>query len=118
MAAGIYNLTLEQGADLAVTLTWTDSAGAAIDITNYTARMQGRQTIGAAATLFDLTSGAGEIVLGGAAGTIAFPGMDAALTTAMTFTDPGFYDLELISAAGVVTRLVQGTVTLDLEVTT
>ena len=43
MTAGIYNATIDQGATWSVTVTYTDSTGAPINLTGYTAAMQVRQ---------------------------------------------------------------------------
>ena len=43
MTAGIYNATIDQGATWSVTVTYTDSNGAPINLTGYTAAMQVRQ---------------------------------------------------------------------------
>ena len=119
MAAGTYDFTIEQGATFSRVLTWRDDAGALVNLTGYTARMHLRTSITAvdppALTLTDANS---RIILGGAAGTI---------TLALTATEtaalgtPGaastfVYDLELVSGA-TVTRLLEGTVTVDPEVT-
>ena len=42
MAAGIYDIIIEQGATFTLSATWKDSAGAAINLTSYSARMQVR----------------------------------------------------------------------------
>ena len=65
-----FNIDIKQGATFQLTITWKDSAGTAINLTNYTARAQARLTYDTAATIFSLTSSSG-ITLGGAAGTIA-----------------------------------------------
>ena len=118
MSAGKAYFTLEQGVDCPVVVTWyTDETETTpVDLTNYTARMQARLTHADTATLFDITSGASEITLGGTAGTIAFPGLTATLTAAMTF-DTGVYDLEVIDSGGLVTRLIQGDIVLTKETT-
>lgn len=119
MAAGKLHLTgnlaIEQGANWALTLTYRID-GTAVDLTGYTARMQARRRLQATTKLLDLTSSpAAGITLGGVAGTIAIA-LTAAQTTVL---DPGdaVYDLELVSAGGAVTRLVEGLLTIRPEVT-
>jgi hypothetical protein len=113
--AGIYNIVADQGATFTRQLTWKDSAGSAVNLTGYTARMQVRSAIDATgAAVLELTTENNRIVLGGTAGTIN-------LTVAATATEPVpaktyVYDLELVSGS-VVTRLVQGTFELRGEVT-
>lgn len=114
MPAGKQNITVERGATFSLVVTWRDSNGTAINITGYTARMQCRRSVEADETLFSLTDSAG-LALGGAAGTITIT-LTAAQTAAIDATS-GVYDLELVSAGGVVTRLVEGSVTFSPEVT-
>lgn len=116
MALGnTFNITINQGATFELTITWKDSAGTAINLTGYTARMQVRETYSSSSTIVSLTNGSG-ITLGGAAGTIAIL-ISATTTAALTAPFSGVYDLELVSAGGVVTRLLQGAATVTPEVT-
>lgn len=112
---------------------WTKtSGGSAVDLTGYEARMAIRRCVGGALEAYLSSEGdadGGTITLGGAAGTV---------TLAMTATESGAlgaaaswpwaerhedretyrYDLELVSAAGAVTRELEGRVILSREVTT
>ena len=115
MTAGILNLTVEQGATFSRVITWRDANEAAINLTGYTARMQARRSIGAGSTFINLTTENGGITLGGAAGTITLT-ISATDTAALT-EQSGHYDLEVVSAGGVVTRLLQGEITVSKEVT-
>jgi hypothetical protein len=114
MAAGTYNITIEQGATFRLSITWK-ADGVAVDITGYTARMQVRHRYSSTDTLLSLTSAAGDIVLGGSAGTIVVTA--SATATAAITERAAFYDLELVSGSGVVTRLLQGAVSITPEVT-
>jgi hypothetical protein len=114
MAAGLYDITIEQGATFQMSLTWKDSTGAAVNITGYTARMQVRENYESDSTLVSLTSSGGDIVLGGALGTIAVT--IAASVTQLLQLDEAVYDLELVNGA-TVTRLLQGKATVSREVT-
>jgi len=109
-----YDLEIKQGATLSLTATWKDSAGTAVNLTGYTARLQVRATYDSSSTILSLTSAAG-ITLGGAAGTIAITA-SAATTAALTAPFSGVYDLELVSGGGEVTRLLEGTATVSPEV--
>lgn len=115
MIPGRYTLTIFQGASLSLPLVWKDSAGVVVNITGYTARLHVRQSIEDVATLLTLTTENGGIVVDGPAGKITLT-MTAAATAALTFTS-GVYDLELIAAGGVVSRLLMGKVKVDREVT-
>lgn len=116
MAAGKLKLTIDQGATFTKQLTWkTGTPAVAVDLTGYTARMQIRPTIESSTVLVSLTTENGGIALGGTAGTITLT-ITATATAAFTWTE-GVYDLELVSAGGVVTRLLKGAVTVTPEVT-
>lgn len=89
--------------------------GANVNLTGYTARMQIRPTAASATTTLSLTTENGRIALGGAAGTITLTisATDSAAIAAGRYV----YDLELVSAGGIVTRLLQGIVTVSANVT-
>ena len=121
-APGKLDLTMYQGASWDYTLTWTTTSGTVtspVNLTGYTARMQVRETQASTATILSLTSGSG-ITLGGTAGTIL---LEASATTTAGVASADSpqsvyaYDLELISGAGYVTRLVEGNFYVDPEVT-
>jgi hypothetical protein len=116
MTAAVYDITIEQGATFKLVLTWKDDAGALMDLTGYTARMQVRPSIADTnPPLLNLTTENGAITLGGATGLVTVIAA-AALTTAIT-NKKGVYDLELVDATGFVTRLLQGAVAFNFEVT-
>lgn len=112
--AGQYHIITDQGATFSRQLTWTDSNGAAVNLTGYSARMQLRTSVQNESVVLELTDTNGRISLGGAAGTITLTITAADMTTltAMKYV----YDLELVNST-VVTRLVQGTFTVRPEVT-
>lgn len=110
---GTYNITAWQGADFDRTFTVTQS-GTALNLTGYTSAMQVREAADSTAYLLSLTSGSG-ITLGGTAGTIA-----VTVTSAQSSAIPAgsyAYDLEIISGAGQVTRLLQGAFNVQGNVT-
>lgn len=108
-----YDLKIIQGATLDKTFTWKDSAGTAINLTSYTAKMQIRSKLGDPGVLVELTHVDG-ITLGGAAGTVRI--QRTAAQTAAYGWPRGVYDLELISG-GVVKRFLEGDVIVSPEVT-
>jgi hypothetical protein len=114
VAPGLLNLTFPQGATWKLAMTYTDSDGAPINLTNYTARMQARSVFESATTVLSLVNGTG-ITLGGTAGTINL--LVAATVTAAIDADQYVYDLEIASASNEVTRVVQGTLIVTPEVT-
>lgn len=116
MAAGVYDITIEQGADFNLPLTWKDGTGDPIDVSGYTARMQIRENFDSDDYIISLTSDAGGgITLGGILGTVTVS-ISAADTATLAQVE-AVYDLELESPGGYVTRLTQGRVYISREVT-
>lgn len=117
MTAARLDIKIEQGATYDFTAT-VRSGGAYMDLTGYTARMSIRKHPESATALIALVSpavaGTG-IDLGGVAGTVRV--QIAAVDTAALDFFIAYYDLEIVSAAGKVTRLLEGRVTLSREVT-
>jgi hypothetical protein len=76
--------------------------------------MQVRRTLESASPEIELTTANSGILLGGATGTI-----EIVMTNTQTaaLDSDGVYDLEIVSSLGAVSRVIQGTFTLDLEVT-
>ena len=114
MAAGIYNMTFEQGATKVVSIVYKDPEGVPINLTGCTARMQIRPSISSDDVYVDLTTENGKITINGSAGliTLFFSAEDtSALVT------KGVYDLELVFPDEKVHRVIQGTVTVSKEVT-
>lgn len=88
--------------------------GKIVDLTGYTARMQIRD-YATGALLMELTTEDGRLALGGVLGTIEIR-LTAEETTALSWTY-GQYDLELVSAGGLVRRPFAGDVFVSREVT-
>lgn len=128
------DLWVREGATYSKTYTKVDAAGAAIDLSGYSARMSVKRHINSSAAAY-LSTGAdadgGTLTLGGAAGTIEismtatetagfkdnwlpFPG-DPPRSDAMSIKF--HYDLELVDASGAVTRELEGSFWLQREVT-
>ena len=114
MPAGNYDITCDQGATFSRVITWKNSNGTPIDLTNYTARMQVRANYPSTTVVLELTTVNGGITLGGALGTITLAA--TATTTAAIAADQYVYDLELITGSNV-TRVVEGSFTVTPEVT-
>lgn len=115
MTPGEWDITIVQGATLDLTLTWKDPDGSPVNLTGASARMNVRESTASSVTLLSLTTADGRITLGGVAGTIRLL-LSAAVTATLSWTW-GVYDLEIELAAGQVTRLLKGRVTVDPEVT-
>jgi len=129
----LYAIEVFQGADWSKELLWRDSEGTPIDLIDYTARMEVRSNFDSPDILLLLETdpkpgggvGNGRITLG----LVSNPPdpdynilleVDAAATAALP-AKPGFtawvYDLEMVSAGGLVRRLLMGRFTVSLEVT-
>ena len=117
--AGVYPLEIEQGATFERPITWYDGDpdvppyGTPIDVTDYLARAQIRTTKDADDVLVDLTD---WLTVGTEDGvvTLSIPAEDTAL---MDWNGSAYWDLELESPGGQVTRLLEGRATLSKEVT-
>ena len=108
-----YNIICPQGTTYDVQFTYKINKFP-VDVTGYSARMQVRETHISSNTLVSLTNGSG-ITLGGTAGTIDI--LISAATTAGFTPNAYVYDLELVSANGTVTRMLEGSFTVTPEVT-
>lgn len=113
--AGLYDITIEQGATWTLNLTYKDENQDRVNLTGYAAALQIRQFAKSADILLSRSTVAGNIVLGGATGTITVTA--TATETAALNAGVAVYDLELLSPLGITTRLIQGSVTISAEVT-
>ena len=109
-----YNVTIDQGADWYLDVTYDNPNGTPVNLTSYTAALQLRSLPESATAVLSLSTGSG-ITITGATGLVAI----SATATQTRAIDEGtyYYDLEITSPAGVVTRLVQGQAVVTPEVT-
>jgi hypothetical protein len=115
MAVENYPIVFEQGTPFQLVFTWTDSNNNPVDLTGYSARLHVVTDLVNRVPLLLFTTGSGatpntSIVTGNTAGTVTVGATDAA-TTAMNF-DTGYYSLLVQSPGGVVTKLLEGNVTV------
>lgn len=117
MAAGRYDITIEQGTTWTLSLTWKDAAGTPINLTGYSARMQIRSSYEATSPLIELLSSGGtpSITITPLTGVVALLIEEAATRTLPS--GHAVYDLEMVAANNNVTRLLEGSVTISPEVT-
>ena len=108
------DLCIPAGATFQRVVKWK-ADGALVNLTSFTARMQIRPTAASATTTLSLTTENSRITLGGTAGTLTLS--ISATDTAAISAGRYVYDLELVSAGGIVTRLLQGIVTVSANVT-
>jgi len=113
MTAGRYNIVAEQGATFTLQFT-VDTDGVEWDLSTYSARMQVRSSADATTAFLDLSSTDGDISLSAVGVVIVTVG-----ATTMSDVPAGrhAYDLEVESAGGLVTRLLEGKFTVRAEVT-
>ena len=111
MAAGKHNFTLEQGSTFDRQITVQEN-NTALNLTGYSARMQMRSTHDSSSIALTFTA------------TIASPASNGIINLSATAgnstnVEEGMYvyDLEIESSGGVVTRLMEGKVTVTPEVT-
>ena len=126
MAAGKYNFIIEQGSTLDFEIAYTDSGSNKINLTDYTGRMQIKDKVGGDITHITLTSYSDTVPddKTGLDFTQAGSGIIkifiSAHSSSLLDFNKASYDLEIVTGSEfpVVTRLLQGSVTLDKEVTT
>lgn len=125
MAAGKYNLLIEQGATYQVEIQYKDSNGVPVDLTKYSGKLQIRPAIGSPIAYICLSSslqpdGTGLNFSGSYGTTPPTSGSIgiyiSALSSSLLTFDTGVYDLEITSGS-FTTRLLQGNVQLSKEVT-
>lgn len=103
------NLIIDQGTTYSTDLQLTDDAGNVIDLTSYTAAAQIRKTYtSSSATNFTVTIGASTGLV-----TLSLTANQTSNITAGRYV----YDVELTSAGGVVSRIIEGIVTVTPQVT-
>ncbi len=110
---GLWNPNCRQGETFVRVITWKDSAGALVNLTGYTAKLQLRDTQ-TNSVIDDFTDTTG-LALGGVAGTITWT-MTATETVLLPVGSVS-YDLRLTSGTSVVTYLLYGHVNVHARVT-
>jgi len=110
MAAGTYNFVLDQGATFTRQLTVKDD-GSAMNLTGYSVASKMRSTHDSSTVV-----GTFSCTISNATGGVITMSMSSSTTGAI---EEGIYvyDLEMTSGGGIVTRLMEGTVTVNPEVT-
>ena len=120
MAAGKYDITIEQGATYTLNLSYKDSDGDVINLSSgYTSRMKIRESVGG--TIITSTE-SGDSPKNTTSIALAASGNNIIVTISATNTatfdfDNAVYDLELVAGAGVIDRVIEGRVFLSKEIT-
>jgi len=113
MAAGRYDITIEQGATFSLPISYKDSTGSVLNLSSgYTSRMMIKESAGGT-TIKSLTNGSGMTLA--ASGNNIVVDISATDTASMDF-DNAVYDLE-IESGSTVTRVLEGKVRLSREIT-
>ena len=106
----IANIFIDQGTDFSITVDVTDTSGGALNMSGYSAAAQIRKTYGSSSVSSTFSTSIAENT-----GQVTLSLTD----TQTTALESGryVYDLELTDAANVVSRIVEGTVTVTPQVT-
>ena len=128
MAAGIYNIVIEQGTDWELAFVWKGGDGEPYSLAGWSAQMQVRKTFASKDKVFDLSTDNGRIVLNATPGHVSVT-IPAALSRAVTVHASDLtwkdgkkgatfeYDIELTNLGSKTKRLLQGVAFFIPEVT-
>jgi len=115
-SSNIVDLCIMQGSEYVHTFQYREAdETTVIPLTGYTARCQIRAGIDDTDTIFDGTSGTGELSINGALGEVTLTVSGAA--SSLWDDYEGVFDVEVIDGVGIPTRIAQGSMFLDREVT-
>lgn len=111
--AGNYNFSIDQGSDFTLNCTYKDDSGNAINITGMTLRSYARANKEDPYKAFEFTCTNVTPASG-----IFTIGLTSTVSSALDITkiNKFFYDVELVNGS-VITRLFEGIVTINREVT-
>ena len=106
-----YNISINQGSSFSLSLTATDSSGAAMNLSGYSARGKIKYGFGNTGILADLNP---EIDTGYVSGIINFS-IAANITSGLPVTK-GVYDVELFNSGGYSFQMIAGYVDINPQV--
>lgn len=109
------NFVVPQGTTYPIRMRWLDSAGVPINLTGATIRAQLRKKFTDALPTLSFTTVNATASLDIATGFFGFDLLPAA--TSAIAARLYYYDIEVVTSAGDVTRAMQGTITFTPEVT-
>jgi hypothetical protein len=123
MAAGKYSFTIEQGSTVEIPLIYKDNQGVPVNLTQYSSKMQIRDSYGSTPPIITLTStlnsdGTGLNMSNAVSGGITI--YIASCTSSMFNFIDAIYDLDIISGSGdcpIINRILEGKIRLSKEVT-
>lgn len=113
--AQVQNLTIEQGIPFTQDFIVKDENNVNVDLTGYSARMHFRLNYNDSTIRLDANTTNGKLVIDtvNSKCSIALSEADTASLVFQKYV----YDIELVNPSNVPKRMVQGSVTIDLEVT-
>lgn len=118
--SNILNIAMDQGSSLRYTFTLIDQDNLPIDLTSYDARLQIRRTYGDTSVLVNCTLANNKLSKLSNSVILNLLPTDTSLIRFNAREDDTLecvYDLEIISATGVVSKPAKGTFTINREVT-
>lgn len=104
---------IPQGTTYIHSFAYNDVDGVPIDLSGFAARMQFRKSVSTTETLYDVDDQTGELVTDATGVTLTIPAVASELFAFTTCV----FDIEIEAPGGQVTRIVQGSVVVDPEVT-
>ena len=111
------SLKIDQGATYSKKAIWkSGTPQVPVNLTGCTAKMYVKEKVNSVATLLELTTENGGIVLGGILGSIEFCKLSALATSQITWT-AGVYDLKIIFPDGTVKRKIAGNIIISPQIT-
>jgi|SRR5688572_8930036 len=111
--AVLYDLIIEKGTDLSLPINLVDEDGAAISVSGYTAKLQVRAYRDSDTVLFEMSTENNKIVTTSGSVVLEFAQTDFDGAEWAS----GMYDLEIQNLLGKRERIMQGTFSIDPEVT-
>lgn len=108
------DLVIFRGLTVNKVITWKNSAGSAVDLTGYTAKLQVRESVDSG-IITEFSTANNRITINASLGKITLK-MLASDTAALPLIS-GVYDLRLTDAAGAVSQLISGRIRVEDEVT-
>lgn len=113
MTALKYDMQINQGETWSITFPVFDSTGNPLTVDGWTARAQIRQETTSPGVLFEWSTALGNMTVAGTTVTLRLTPVD----TATWYWHIGLYDIELSDPGGNITRIVEGNVIVDAEIT-
>lgn len=111
--AAFYEIVIDQGTDVTIPFELFDASDKPLDLSGFKARMQIRHSAGSLSFLDELTTENGRLEISGGTVTAHWSNEKTASLPAGRFV----YDIEIESATGEVSRILEGLFVLRREVT-